>query len=396
MFTLSKRCLLIGAGSGRDILATTLLSERPDFASVQFDVAGFLTPWAVHKFSKRTERPINKLGKGVSTKNLYNKGSEKVASYFECDLLNLRDAFNLNHRNYYLFSLHSGLPRLRRDFQTLINKNRYDVIVLIDVGGDILTSYESLPQVYTPIVDLTSLELLKSSRTRARKIVAVVAPGSDGELSAVSIRKEISSLRKSKGMISHEIIDSGSIYFSQFIALSNEVDKRTGLKGGTVRTIKLGLNKESIQTIRLKKSASVFGKEVMWGFEHKINHDLLKQILYFDPKTIYKHTYSIPMFKNVLDAHLSLRPECSGTELDLSYIPTTFGTRHLSNIYSLTPNEKMKARDRTILLQYGLDNYRAYVSQLLVLQRDLKYVKVPREAVIQKLSPRWSILNSRR
>ena len=182
MFRKYSKALVIGAGSGRDIASSVLITEKLREQGVKVDLAGFLTQWALHEFDNELEKPVNKLSDKQTRKFIATKENVSLDSYFEPELIEINQELGLGIRDIYLFSLYYGTERLKIELEGLVARKSYDLIVVVDVGGDILARGKDLSSVFTPIVDLSCLEILSRMKTNADKYLTVVAPGVDGEL----------------------------------------------------------------------------------------------------------------------------------------------------------------------------------------------------------------------
>ena len=107
------RALVVGAGSGRDMASCILLTETLRELNVAVDLAGFLTPWALHTFDGELERPINRLMGQKSRKFIANQEEVPLDSYFEPELVRLNADLGLGVEGFYLFSLQYGTEKLK-------------------------------------------------------------------------------------------------------------------------------------------------------------------------------------------------------------------------------------------------------------------------------------------
>src|SRR3989344_7713833 len=139
-----SKALVIGAGSGRDIASAVLITEKLREKRTEVDLAGFLTPWALHEFDDELERPVNKLSERPTRKFIANREAVSLDSYFEQQLMPINRELGLGIGDIFLFSLHYGTERLRIELEKLVAQKGYDFIVAVDVGGDILARRKDL------------------------------------------------------------------------------------------------------------------------------------------------------------------------------------------------------------------------------------------------------------
>jgi hypothetical protein len=224
---------VIGAGSGRDIASTVLLTEGIRKQG-KVDLAGFLTPWALHRFNGELEKPINKPTK--SEKFIPMK-EESLDSYFEPLLPILNRELDLGIDDFFLFSLQYGTETLKRELRKLIAQKQYDLIMAVDVGGDILAGKRDLVDVSTPIVDLTCLEILSDIQTN-EKILAVMAPGSDGEIPLERLEEILQELQEKNLVLDIKEINKESEDYQKYVEVNEQINHRTTSTSGTFEFIK--------------------------------------------------------------------------------------------------------------------------------------------------------------
>ena len=148
-----SKALVIGAGSGRDIASCVLVTETLRQTGVEVDLAGFLSPWALHMFDEVLEKPVNELTGKRSKKFIPSREDVSLDSYFEPTLYTLNREHDLGIGSFYLFSLQYGTERLGHELERLVKGNSYDAVIAVDIGGDILARKKDYPWLLTPIVD---------------------------------------------------------------------------------------------------------------------------------------------------------------------------------------------------------------------------------------------------
>ena len=233
MFSKYSKALVIGAGSGRDIASSVLITEKLREQGIEVDLAGFLTPWALHEFDGELEKTVNIASK-PSRKFIATKEEVSLDSYFEPELPEINEELLLGIGEIYLFSLQYGTERLRDELEGLVRQGDYDLIVAVDVGGDILAHRQDLASVYTPIVDLTCLEVLADLKTTADRYLTVVSPGVDGEIPSERLKDIIGNERALK----REQLTPESRNYQTFVQVYNEINRRTKSSSHTGDVIK--------------------------------------------------------------------------------------------------------------------------------------------------------------
>lgn len=312
-----KKALVIGAGSGRDIASAVLLTEKLRKQGVQVDLAGFLTPWAVHEFAGKLERPINTLDGSPTRKFLANKREQSIP-FFEPELFKLNTELGLGLEEIHLFSLHYGTLGLLDAIQRLVRTKEYDLILAVDVGGDILATREDCRYIYTPIVDLTCLNILTWLDTSADLVLSVIAPGSDGEIPSRRLAEIVAELRVKGILLGGEGIFNTSQEFSAFFGVNSEINSRTRLHSQTFDSIVKIVNSDHnlTETYKRRNKDEEFQVELIKGFADRIFH--------FDLREVARRLgFSLPSdcLSVLLLARIFQALGCAGTEVDSFHVP---------------------------------------------------------------------------
>jgi hypothetical protein len=348
-----QRALVVGAGSGRDFASAVLLTEKLRKSGAKVDLAGFLTPWALHTFEGKLEQPVNKLTRN-SNKFTPNQRYHFLSDYFEPLLLDLNEELNLGLKNLYLLSLQHGMDRLQTQLQALVSSEKYDLILAADVGGDILAQKSDFSSIKTPIVDQSCLNLLKRLKTDAERVLAVVSPGVDGEIPIPRILDIVNKLRKDGSFLGEEIFfDSES--FSRFLAVNEAINMRSGSYSHTfkmIRDFSMKMNGSSsletyLQEIKIGNHTWMLKSPI------KLDADLMQKIFYFD--LIGLSTIDIT-YPDIFNAFLELK-RCGvcATEIDFSHIPIGINdSAYESSLYMLTPATSINEELRKEMLLEGL------------------------------------------
>ncbi len=312
-----KKALVIGAGSGRDIASAVLMTEGLRRQGVKVDLAGFLTPWTVHEFSGKFEKPINTLDGSLARKFLANKREQSIP-FFEPELFRLNTELGLGLEEIHLFSLHYGTLGLLDAIQRLVRIKEYDLILAVDIGGDILATREDFRYVYTPIVDLTCLHILSWLDTSADRILSVIAPGSDGEIPSRRLTEIISELRVRGILLGEEEISNTSQEFSAFFGVNSEINSRTGLHSQTFDSIVKIVRSDSdlVEIYKRRSRGEEFQVELIKGFSDQVFHFDLRRVAgrlgFFLPSDCPSVLLLARIFQ-VLG--------CAGTEVDSFHVP---------------------------------------------------------------------------
>jgi len=205
-----SKALVIGAGSGRDIASCVLVTERLRQIGVGVDLAGFLSPWALHMFDEVLEKPVNELTGKRSKKFIASRADVSLDSYFEPTLYTLNRELDLGIGSFYLFSLQYGTELLGQELERLVKENSYDVVIAVDIGGDILARKKDYPWLLTPIVDFSCLSIIAGLRSGIDSYLTVVGPGTDGELPCRDLQEILSELQREGLVLGFDELTRGS------------------------------------------------------------------------------------------------------------------------------------------------------------------------------------------
>lgn len=358
MFSKYSKALVIGAGSGRDMASAILITEKLRQRDIEADLAGFLTPWALHEFDGRLEDTINQLSAAPTRKFLVTKEDVALDTYFEPELLQMNDELSLGIRELYLFSLQYGTERLKSEIEKLVCKKAYDLIVAVDVGGDILARRKDLPSVFTPIVDLSCLEILAEMDTTAEKYLAVVAPGVDGELSYLQLAEIFAEFEREDVLFVKERIYSHTREYQTFMRVYDEINKRTKSFSHTGDVIRRAVEGESDFKKQYCRKLRICDR--MWNvmFSVQLDRSLATNIFYFNLDSVKALRKEIRIkYRNMIQAYRLLKAlGAGGTEVDLTYIPGAINDGEYSDPYFiLNPFNRASDEQKMEILEYGLD-----------------------------------------
>ncbi|MCX6781585.1 MAG: DUF1152 domain-containing protein [Candidatus Magasanikbacteria bacterium] len=303
------------------MLTSLLVVGKLRAEKIEVDLAGFLTPWSLHYFNGKLEKPINRLIGQKAKKFIPTKEKHKLP-FFEPYLFKINGNNALGIGKMYLFSLQYGTNKLKRGVQKIVSANKYDLIIAVDVGGDVLARKADIGTVITPIVDFSCINILNDIKTRAKKYLAVISPGVDGELSKQSL-KEIIYGYKNKGQIFQtEILKKEDQTNYIFLDTLEKINKRTRYYSHTTEMIKKILLSKATNKERYVKTLKVHDKK--WPIKYSVSLDpgLSNKIYYFELEKICNKMPVRPDYVNILQAFkLFKKAGVGGTEVDLTYIP---------------------------------------------------------------------------
>jgi hypothetical protein len=375
------KALVLGAGSGRDMASCILLTQGLREQGIVVDLAGFLTPWALHTFGGRLERPVNELTGKRSRKFIASRQEVSLDSYFEPELKKLNTELGLGVGSFYLFSLQYGTQRLRSQLESLIKKNSYDVLIALDVGGDILARKKDYPWLLTPIVDFSCLTILGGLRSDIDCYLTVAAPGVDGEIPCENLMEIFDEL-ESKGLVlSSDVLVKGSKAYQAYRSISNSLNLRTGSNSNTFRLIeKVVSSKRARMSETLKKTVSLGERRWTFSFPLDLSLSLAKRVYYFDLKSIHAMRDISFGYDSVLEAFVKLRQlGAGGTEVDLSFVPRAMeGGGYKDTVFLLTPPQRVRGKKRKAMLEHGIRlTGQGVIPYSMILEEDASILSFP-------------------
>jgi hypothetical protein len=352
-----SKVLVIGAGSGRDIASSVLLTDKLRKLGVGVDLAGFLTPWALHTFNGELEKPVNELADKRSRKFIPSREAVFLDSYFEPELAKLNGEFGLEIEKIYLLSLQYGTANLGAQLESLIKKNSYDAVIALDVGGDILARKKDYPWLLTPIVDFSCLSILAGLRSKIDSYLIVVAPGVDGEIPCRNLQEILDELNTKGLVLCIEELRTSSSNYQAFRRINDEISSRTASYSNTFRLIeKVMCSSRAHISETLEKRVSIKGRKWKLSLPVDLRQSLAKCIYYFELRSIHSIRNVGLSYKNIFEAFVKLKQlGAGGTEVDLSFVPGSIeGGDYKDTIFFLTPPERLGRRERKGMLEHGV------------------------------------------
>jgi len=351
------KALVVGAGSGRDMASCVLVTEALRERKITMDLAGFLTPWALHTFNGQLERPINELTGQKSRKFIASQEEVSLDSYFEPELVKLNRDLGLGVGRFYLFSLQYGTEALKGELERLLKENGYDVVIAFDVGGDILARKEEYPWLLTPIVDFSCLSIFGAMGSSIDSYLVVAAPGVDGEIRARNLTDIFRQLEGKGLVLGSEVLEEESRPYQAYRTVGNLLNGRTGSRSNTFRLIEKVLSSKSPHLSEtLQKRVSLKGRKWTLSFPLDLRLPLAGKMYYFDLKTLCAIKKTRLSYDSILHAFATVRQlGAGGSEVDLSFVPCAIGAGGYGKVvFLLTPPERVKEEKRKAILEYGV------------------------------------------
>ncbi len=194
-----SRVLVVGVGGGGDSLGALILYHKLKALGVRVLLGNVVWErFVLDPFPGPVplEQVVNAevLGRSVALVD----GSSYVDRYgyrFKPQIVRASEI--LGEKTVFL-DITKGVVGLVEAFNVVSERLGVEAIVGVDVGGDILAlGYED--DLWSPLADSISLGAL--SKTRVPSMIAVLAPGADGELSQQTVLTRISEVAREGGLI---------------------------------------------------------------------------------------------------------------------------------------------------------------------------------------------------
>lgn len=369
------KALVIGTWGGNDIVSATIAVQKLAELGISADLAGILSPWAIHTNAGQPEQCVQELT-GSITRQIASKIPKKL-SFVDTDFPLLVRQQGLPIEHIYDFSLRFGTERLHEAVQTLIQSNGYDLIVGVDVGGDILARWPEDHTILSPQMDFGTLQLL--STLQAEKTVLVeFGLGTDGELRPEGMHAIIDQLKKNKLITHTDTLSAYEPAIAQFRPLYDQVKRIRA--GNTVRMTLATLDTATPDTditFLFTLSAQLHTHVGQAQFPVVLPHAYFGKTYMMD---VDRLSMSRPLthfsFSSLLEQFVKLKTlqPLRKTESDLCYLRSDDNrtTPHSSGscLQLLTPSVMLSDDDRKKIVALGIQQLHTKETDLALLMRD--------------------------
>nr|MDO8081640.1 DUF1152 domain-containing protein [Candidatus Freyarchaeota archaeon] len=192
----TNRALCLGVGGGGDIMGTLPTSGYLNVLGVETILGG--VGWERIVIDPRPGPRsldeilnIEKISESTAYVDKNSHTSDGV--YFQCSNM----ANFLNERTI-IVDISKGVRDISRGLQETADKLELDLIIGVDVGGDVLASGEE-PGLRSPLCDATMLAALRILKIPT--VIAVFAPSCDGELTLSELVKRFELVARNSGYL---------------------------------------------------------------------------------------------------------------------------------------------------------------------------------------------------
>ncbi|MBI5066177.1 DUF1152 domain-containing protein [Candidatus Woesearchaeota archaeon] len=374
-----NKALLIGTGGGNDIVSAILPALYLSKQGTQVDIAGILSPGATHTYRGKQEQVINKLEGDV--KRFISSKKPTEISFVDSSLPQIAKELKIPVNNFYNLSTKQGSQELSVTVKKLVETNKYDLVLGVDVGGDILARGKEDSKLFSPMMDFTTLYILPCLNVDS--FLLEFGLGTDGELESNGIREILTELRQKNLILNESEINKNDKEVSSFKIIYEKISKtRTG---NTIPlTLKSLEHKGSDLIVEHKHTTRINNKKWELITEVRLLEETLGQAYLIDVKALVKNRQStVLQHSNPLEQLIQLKKIPTWkTELDLNYL---WGGNDLnwngkSNggfcLQALTPAFQLLEETRKEIVQEGYKQMQEGMSDaILVFNNDLKYLE---------------------
>ncbi|MBI4919540.1 DUF1152 domain-containing protein [archaeon] len=371
-----NKALILGTGGGNDIVSSVLPALHLLKEEIQVDIAGMLSPGAVHFYNGEQEKVINYLEGRV--KRFVSSKELAQISFVDSELVNYSRFLQLPINKFYNLSTKSGAREFISEVQDLVKKNNYDLVLGVDVGGDILSRGKEDSRIFSPMMDFASLLLLKNLDVDT--YLLEFGLGTDGELETRAVKEILEELRSKKLIISEEKINP-----CKELEIFKDVYSKVSFerKGNTIPlTFKSLEHSGSNLTVDHSYTKTIGGKK--WAVNNKITlleETLGKTYLINVKELANQRLHTAFSFDNVLEQFIRLKKiPTLKTELDLQYLWSNTDWKGSSRegfcLQILVPSLQLNAEMRKEMVQEGYQQMlKGMGDAVLVVNDDLKYLE---------------------
>ncbi len=356
------KVLLIGTGGGNDIVSTLIPQQHLQKRGIQTDIAGILSPGAIHYFNEKLEDVVNIVN---SNSRRIITGKEDVAISFVDSLLPqiVKDE-NININKIYDFSIRYGTSKLVERVNSLIRHEKYDLVLAVDVGGDILARNHKDKYVLSPLMDFTTLYLL--NHLHVDTMLLELGLGTDGELRPDGMKEILTALREDNLMLYESQISANDSEIGKF---RNVFDKVKDVRAGhtnvmILKTLDSTLAESKKDIVTEYRFRSQIGKQKwLTPFEVTLPSEYAGKTYLINGKKLAEKRFETAFsYKNSLEQYVKLKSMCPEwkTELDLFSLWSghnwTSSDKHGHSLFLLVPSTNMPEQQRNEIIKYGVEN----------------------------------------
>lgn len=349
--------MVVGIGGGNDMFTASLVVAHLLGIGIETDVAGILSPMAVHTFKGKIESPVNRI-QGVVERFIHAPQPVHIP-FVDARVKRFYSAAGLGVGKCFDFSIRFGTEKLVESLEQLIAAEEYDLVVAVDVGGDVFARGKKDPTLLTPLADFAMLHVI--GRLSVDSVLVEVGFGTDGELRPVGMTEILAELRKNGTLISEHRLrsdDSGVIAFRKLYKKVSAIRK-----GNTMGRLIQTLESDQDIPIRHRHRSQIGGRSWNVFYESVVPGEYAGMVYVIDSRKLAEsRNEMIFPFGNLLEQYVRMKRislEWS-TEIDLGYLWSGHDWvspfREGYSLHLLVPSTRIPFETRMEILTYGIRN----------------------------------------
>ena len=197
-FSKYKKALLVGIGGGADVIGAIPTKLHLESFGIKCVLGGI--PWERYSIDPFPgPRPFDQIVNVVNINDSLCWATEKTKTQ-DGLFFSESKASKVLKEKILLVNIFNSSTKIAKDLKEFCKKNKIDLIVGIDVGGDVIAKGDE-PGLSSPLADSIMLSALKKVETSVDTKIAVLGYGSDGELLPSELNSSLSIISKKKGLI---------------------------------------------------------------------------------------------------------------------------------------------------------------------------------------------------
>lgn len=348
--------LFFGTGGGNDIFSTTLailaLRESGVITFDQCSIAGVISPFHQYVGIDFMDKAAESVGilKPDAKRLLLRRGDEREISFVDAAVARMVELEqDLDIDAAYALTLGKGSSGLAWQLQYLSTLKGFDLIVLVDIGGDIFYPGQQEPHVLSPMFD--AMALRAALECTVPTLLFEAGPGTDGEMTAEGLSRALSGARAQGQLLPANAIDEWEKLYRTYIE-----PVRTG---NTVpRTIEAYRSSESFLELTYRARAHIGDRRWYEEFVHRISTMMCRMFYLVDPSKIV-NPFAVGC-DSVWDWFTKTQARYpTNCEANLEYWHSARGLAQF-----LTPSPLFNEEQRLDMFQTGLKDLAAGVTDL--------------------------------
>lgn len=360
-----QKPLVIGTGGGNDIVSATLVLADLQSRNLTGDLAGICSPGAYHTYNGQAEKSVNEVSKNA--KRYIGSKTMKQLSFIDSLVPQVLANNGINARVYNL-SGRFGTDQLVYELQELVNERKYDGIIAVDVGGDILARGKKDSTILSPLMDFTTLYAV--SQLDIPSVLVEFGLQTDGELRPEGCQEIFEELKANRMLLGETKMYKEDLAVRTLERIYDGIrDVRHGHT--TAMTFKTLEEKEDIKT-DYRFHVHVLDRKATHWFPLVLESKYFGKVFTLDLKPLAKtrpHAFS---YKNNLEMYLKTKLIANTkTEMDTLYYSDGENIAWLGMVCP-----QIAGDERKDLINHGLDNLPLHADSAVLWTKDTENLRL--------------------